>query len=234
MMAAAGVQDPHPDHADEVYEPACRSLQELRLSQRRHVLAERTEDKVLLALSKKFKLPLYAGDMTGNMGEHQVRKREKSGPARRQRCLAPFLLPPPPPFAHLLTAVSCAPSQYSDMSVVARLASIQQETAAYFSSVARIEKDLLKCFKDEAHWKDPTVTMGHTAQEINRHREAIKETRGRVDADMAELKDGRKASRRRRASLARVEQLSSLVVDTRGRQKLRMLMRRRSSMNLKE
>jgi hypothetical protein len=120
------------------------------------------------------------------------------------------------------------------MSVVARLASIQQETAAYFSSVARIEKDLLKCFKDEAHWKDPTVTMGHTAQEINRHREAIKETRGRVDADMAELKDGRKASRRRRASLARVEQLSSLVVDTRGRQKLRMLMRRRSSMNLKE
>ena len=36
------------------------------------------------------------------------------------------------------------------------------------------------------------------------------------------------------ASLARVEQLSSLVVDTRGRQKLRMLMRRRSSMNLKE
>ena len=194
IFASAGVLDPHENHCEDPYEPACRSLQELRQKQRRHPLDERAGDDTLIPAAKRMNLPLYARDTTENMGEHL----------------------------------------YSVMGVFGRLGTIQQETKRYFEEIARIEKDVMKCLKDEATWRDPTVCMSYTKQEIDRHRNAIKETRGRVDEEMKELKDTRVKGRKRRASLSRVEQLSDYVVETRGRQKLRSIARRRHSVNLKE
>jgi len=123
---------------------------------------------------------------------------------------------------------------FSDMTVFARLGNIQEETEEYFGTLASINKDLDVCRKDEAHWDDPSVRARWTAQEINRNKKRIKDDRYRLEEELRGRNLLRRKSKVRRASLSRVEGLNEFVVETRGRQKLRSVARRRRSLNLNE
>jgi len=72
ILASAGLRDPHYRYEDDIFEPAVRSLTELRQKQRRHPQTERLNQENLLKLGKVHGLPLYAKDIENNCGEHAL------------------------------------------------------------------------------------------------------------------------------------------------------------------
>ena len=194
MYSSPGVKDPHPSVSDDIWEPCCRSLQELREKQRRHPIIERLSQTQLVKIAKQHNLPLYAIDLSNNTGEHL----------------------------------------FSDMAVYGRLVNIQNETEEYFASCEEIMKDIELCNKDDALWDDPAHRAKWTAQEITRNKKRIKEDREVLDEKLRGRRIKRENAKKRRASLSRVEKMCNFVVETRGRQRLRMVARRRYSVNLKE
>ena len=194
MIAGAGIKDPHPSLENLLFEPCCRSLQELRQKQRRHRRTERLNNAVLLKLAESHKLPMYAKNLNDNMGEHSS----------------------------------------SNMSAFARLGNIQEETKNYFDACESINKQLGACASDAAHWDDPSVHARFTAQEISRNKKRIKESRDSLNEELRLRREDRNRSRSRRASLSGLEELGKYVVQTRGRQRLRIIGKRRRSLNLRE
>ena len=71
MFSSAGVKDPHPVFEDNIFEPCCRTLQELREKQRRHPQTQRLNNTQLVKLVKAHDLPLYGSDLNDDNGEHQ-------------------------------------------------------------------------------------------------------------------------------------------------------------------
>ena len=69
---------------------------------------------------------------------------------------------------------------------------------------------------------------------FNRNKKRIKDDRYRLEEELRGRNLLRRKSKVRRASLSRVEGLNEFVVETRGRQKLRSVARRRRSLNLNE
>ena len=122
----------------------------------------------------------------------------------------------------------------SNMAVFGRLSNIQNETKDYFQEIADISKGLDLCNKDDALWDDPANRAKWTAQEITRNKKKIKEEREKLEVKLRGRREEREKTKERRASLSRVEKLSELAIQTRGRQRLRMVARRRNSLNLKE
>jgi len=69
IFASGGVKDPNNRFCDDVLEPSCRSVAELRGRQRRHPRIERLAEADILRIGKANKLGLYCEAVEGNRGE---------------------------------------------------------------------------------------------------------------------------------------------------------------------